>query len=160
MVSSLFSAILHAFWHDLWTNATHDDRDYTIARMLSWQFYMSPSNAPFGGKNLYALLVFGRLHHLLCSLPWKQPGAHAPSWLRHFDPLAPPPDGILERYPAHKLLQDVRGYMEGLCDDIFTRMSSQQRQAYRKFYKEVRTFYAAEFEAREQYNINSANEQL
>jgi hypothetical protein len=161
MVISLFAAIVHVFWHDLWTNATHDDRDYTIARMLAWQVYMPPSNAPFRGKNLYALLIFGRLHHLLRSLPWKKSSARASSWIRHFDPLAPlHTDGVREQYPAHKLLHDVRQYMGRLCDRIIGNMSAQQCQAYDEFWKEVRVFYIAEFEARERYNNNCANESL
>jgi hypothetical protein len=158
MAASLFAAISHVFWHDLWTNATHDDRDYTIARMLAWQAYASPSNAPFEGKNLYALLVFGKLPHLLRSLPWKKSHALASSWLRRFDPLAALPDGGLDQFPAHRLLQDVRAYMGRLCDRIVLGLKPQQREDYREFWEDARAFYTMEFEAREQYNRDSSTE--
>ena len=72
MLATLHGAIKHAFWHDVWTNATHDDRDFSIARMLVWQAMRMDAGTPwpFKGQNLYALLVMGIIPLLLQSLPF------------------------------------------------------------------------------------------
>jgi hypothetical protein len=152
MEKSLYAAVSHSFWHGLWTNATHDDRDYTIARMLAWQAYLLGKNAPFKGRNLYSLLMFGKLHPLLRSLPWKKTSS---SSLQRFNPLedhAEDQPARLEAFPADRLLHDVREFMGRLCDEIVGHMSMEERQDYDDFWQEVRAFYITELEAREQYN--------
>ena len=85
---SLYAAISNVFWNDLWTNATHDDRDYAIARILAWQSYLCTVGAPvhFTGRALHALLLFGQLHHVLRSLPFKRFGKSDADWLTRFNP--------------------------------------------------------------------------
>jgi hypothetical protein len=157
MDQSLHAAISHTFWHDLWTNATHDDRDYTIARMLAWQYYLMPTRGgPFKGRNLYALLMFGQLHSLLRSLPWKTSCSGEPRWLERFDPKGRQPLH-LEGFPAHKLLREVREYMRELCDRVRGAMMAEQGQGFDHFWNDVRTYYASEFNARAKYNTAQNN---
>lgn len=74
MWGTLIAAIRHALWHDVWTNAVHDDCDYSIARMLVWQEMHMRADAddksPFQGRELYTLLVMGMLLFILQSIPF------------------------------------------------------------------------------------------
>jgi len=72
MTATLHSSIKHALWHDVWTNATHDDCNFAIAHMLVWQAMHMESEAewPFQGQNLYSLLVMGLVPIVLQSLPF------------------------------------------------------------------------------------------
>jgi hypothetical protein len=152
MHQSLRAAISHTFWHDLWTNATHDDRDFTIARMLAWQAYSnSTRNGPFKGRSLYALLMFGKLHSVLRSLPWKKPRSRESSWIKRFDPGEDLRD-VQSRFPAHRLLQSVREYMGQLVDRIVSLMTTEQREEFVSYWGEIRAYYTSEFNARAEYN--------
>lgn len=156
MDQSLYAAILHTFWHDLWTNATHDDRDYTIVRMLAWQYYLMPThNGPFKGRSLYALLIFSRLHSLLRSLPWKKSCGREPLWLECFVPEGSQPLH-LEGFPAHKLLHEVRGYMVELCDRVRGAMTAEQGEEFDRFY-DICAYYESESNARAKYNRTQNN---
>ena len=161
MVLSLFAAVEHSIWHDLWTNDTHDDRDYTINRMLAWQASSPSDSRPFTGRNLYALLIFGWLHLLLRSLPWKTSSSREPLTLESFNPEVDLPDMQAERFegfPAHQFLQDARAYMRQLSIFIIHDMNVEEREEYAEFWKEVRTYYIAEFNARVKYNKDTQNE--
>src|SRR5260370_1757866 len=72
MATTLHGSIKHAVWHDVWTNATHNDCDFAIACMLVWQAMHMESEAewPFQGQNLYSLLVMGLVPFVLQSLPF------------------------------------------------------------------------------------------
>jgi hypothetical protein len=148
MDNTLYASISHTFWHDVWTNATHDDRDYSIARMLAWHV-ISPR---FTGRNLYALLMLGTLHQHFRSLPWKQPPSNDASWLHKFNPskdLSDLEPSLLKKFPAHRLLHEVRQYMEVLCGFIVGQMSDSERENYSRFWGEVHAFYEREFENRD-----------
>src|SRR5260370_15178835 len=84
--------------------------------MVVWQLSAPSSGAPFKGRNLYALLMFGMLHVLLCSLTWRALGSHYPSWVEHFNfnplcDLADMDPSCLEQFLAHNLLHGVRKCM-------------------------------------------------
>ena len=160
---SLYAAISNAFWNDLWTNSTHDDRDYTIARMLAWQVYSHGVGAPlpFKGQSLYALLMFGCLHTILRSLPIKTLGKSDVAWLKSFNPeehLANVEAPRLEEYPAHKFLASVREGMPHMTRYVVSNMSLEELKAYRGFWQEVRRYFVAEFEARMHYNQETLGE--
>jgi hypothetical protein len=72
MWATLIAAISHALWHDVWTNAVHDDQDFCIARMLVWQEIRMRAGAdlPFAGRDLYSLLMMGMLPLILQSIPF------------------------------------------------------------------------------------------
>lgn len=158
MDKSLYATISNAFWHDVWTNACHDDRDFIICRMLAWQVYSdsSPSRGPppFKGKSLFALLMFGLFHKVLRSLPLKVLEASDPTWLEHFNPEER--DDVetlrLEQSPAHRLLSEVRDLMPQMCRDIVSRMEAEELNDFAKFCTEVQVYYRSEFEARVKYN--------
>lgn len=87
MVASLFSSISHRYWHDVWTNAVHDDQSYEVAILLCWQILReaaSLGSGPFIGNNLYALLLSSSLCSDLVSLPtWilRSPQLQDESWM-------------------------------------------------------------------------------
>lgn len=154
---SLYAAISNAFGNDIWTDAVHDDRDYTTSRMLSWQVHSHGAGAPlpFKGKGLYALLMFGSLHPLLRSLPIRTLGKSDAAWLESFDPeeyFTNVEAWRLEEYPAQKFLASVREGMPRMSHYIASKMSLEELEAYREFWQEVRSFFIAEFKARVRYN--------
>jgi len=143
MVQSLYAAISFAIWKDVWPNAEHDDRDYTIAKMLVWQARSRGRNTPFKGKNLYALLMFGKLHH---HLRWDRSRV-IPDDFPDNDPID------LEAFADDKLLQDVREYMSLVSDHIVYHMKPLEREVYTEFWREAASFYLAELESRKQYQL-------
>src|ERR1700733_139590 len=160
---SLYAAISNAFWNDLWTNATHDDRDYTIARMLAWQVYSHITGAPlpFKGRGLYALLMFGCLYPVLRSLPIKMLGKSDAAWLKSFNPeeyRANVEALWLEEYPTRKFLASVREAMLRMTCYVVSNMSLEEFKAYSGFWQEVRSYFVAEFEARVRYNQETSGE--
>src|ERR1700694_722389 len=67
MVRTLYGSIDHALFHDVWSNTSHDDRDFSIGHMLAWQESGNPK--PFKGDALYALLFLGKNAAYLRSPP-------------------------------------------------------------------------------------------
>jgi hypothetical protein len=149
MVASLHGAIKHAFWHDVWTNATHDDRDFSIARMLVWQAMRMDAGAdwPFKGKNLYALLTMGVLPLVLQSLPFSsQAGAE---WLDHYDPLDKPP---FIPTPSDTFLHSVREKMAEVTRLIIRQLPGPELAAFQCFWEDQRAIFIQEFQRRCKYN--------
>src|SRR6266849_1893662 len=168
MEASLLASIKHAFWHDVWTNATHDDRDFLIARMLIWQQMWMEQNAewPFVGVNLYALLAMGRLSLLLRSAPFslhpqneQSPDAmdtdededleESCRWLESYDPTR---DLLGDDNAADRLLSKVRHEMVQVVGAIRRKLSPSEDAAYGAFLKEKRRIFMDEYERRCNYN--------
>jgi hypothetical protein len=175
MEATLYSSIQHAFWHDVWTNATHDDRDFSIARMLAWQALRMRANAewPFTGRNLYALLAMGMVPTSLLSLPFHMhapkkevPGdemevdeveaellraadATAALWLTTYDPTA---DSNDIPSPAKAFLVAVRQEMGKISRLIHSKLPHEDVHAFDRYWSHVREVFLVEFERRCQYN--------
>lgn len=153
MVQSLYTAISYAIWQNIWANAEHNDCNYTIAKMLVWQAHFQGGNAPFKGKNLYTLLMFGKLHH-------------------------PPP--LLEPLPDHARWfswqwphwsQDIYSWQTpSRCVGVhvtcqqshclsYAHMKPSEREAYTEFWREVASFYLAELEFCKQYKLQAHSNQ-
>jgi hypothetical protein len=149
MLASLHGAIKHAFWHDVWTNATHDDRDFSIARMLVWQAMRMDAGAAwaFTGTNLYALLVMGILPLLLQSLPFSTRAGT--EWLAHYDPLDSPP---LISTPSDAFLHSVREKMAQVARLIIQQLPRPEVAMFQQFWKNQRAIFIKEFERRCRYN--------
>ena len=146
MQQSLHGAIKHAWWHDVWTNATHDDRDLSIAHMLTWQRMRMNSGAdwPFQGQNLYALIAMGLLPCLLQSFP------HAGNeWLDHYDLLDNPPHAPT---PSEVFLRSIHEKMAGVSDMILKELLLVEEAQFQQFWCEQRAIFEKEFESRCQYN--------
>ncbi len=123
MAATLHGSIKHAFWHDVWTNATHDDCDFAIACMLVWQAMHMESEAewPFQGQNLYSLLVMGLVPFVLQSLPFhahnkvgegqvREADATAEHWLELYNPIedskhVPSPSNVFLAAIHHNMVQ-------------------------------------------------------
>jgi len=120
--------------------------------MLAWQAYLLGKNAPFKGRNLYSLLMFGKLHPLLCSFPWKKASLPSLQCFNLLEDHGEDQPTHLEAFPTDRFLHDVHEFMGCLCDEIVGHMSMEERQGYDEFWQEVRAFYIAEFEAHEQYS--------
>lgn len=170
MWRTLVASIRHALWHDVWTNAVHDDRDYSIARMLAWQEMRMRGDAdgesPFQGRELYALLVMGMLPFILQSIPFPTAAVDADDasgeemavdsaeaagkcWLETYDPLK------MLAYiptPSDALLDAVRHAMVSVAQSILSRFSPSQSREFLKVWADARTIFIAEYESRCQYN--------
>lgn len=163
MTRTLYASIGHAFWHDCWTNAQHDDRDFSIAKMLVWQALHEPSSsdAPFQGDNLFALIMMGRLSHLLRGLPLTNPPKEGgSSWLEVFEPTNPTSLSGLSKaqiaefavLPARLFLESVRSYMWDVAGYLIARLNEEERRAFVVFWADVRSFFEVEFHKRAEYN--------
>jgi len=149
MVASLHGAIKHTFWHDVWTNATHDDCDFSIARMLTWQAMRMDAGAawPFKGSNLYALLALGILPLLLQSLPFSTQART--EWLDHYDPLNNPP---FIPTPSDTFLHSVREKMAQVTRLIMQQLPGPELAGFQRFWEHQRAIFIQEFECRCTYN--------
>lgn len=168
MWPTLVAAITHALWHDVWTNAEHDDRDYSIARMLAWQEMRMRAGAqwPFEGRDLHALVVMGMLPFIFQSLPFSIDAADDASgeemevdgtttdagkgekalgkrWLETYNPLATCPD---PKNPSDRLLDTVRHDMALLAHSILSRLSSSQTQEFLQVWSDARSIFIMEYE--------------
>jgi hypothetical protein len=171
MVPTLHASIKHTFWHDVWTNAMHDDRDFVIARMLAWQAMQMDGNKdwPFKGKDLYSLLVMGRIPFLLHSLPFKARGQDGAQQQDEMDPDAPKEAaGIdwLERYdptvafsdssnPSTAFLTAVRREMAKISRLITFQLPPSDIEQFQKFWKSARLLFIEEYKSRCLYNNQS-----
>ena len=151
--SSLRGAIKHALWHDVWTNSTHDDRDFSIARMLAWQAMRMHSGVawPFQGKNLYALLVMGIIPRLLQSVPFSTKTDAA--WLARYDPLSDAPH---VPSPSNNLLQSVHKKMAQVSHLIIQQLAAPELAQFQRFWADERAMFIQEFESRCKYNRQRA----
>jgi len=149
MHETLRSAIKHAFWHDVWTNALHDDRDFLIARMLVWQVAHMEAGAPWPctGKNLHALLVMGIIPRLLLSLPFSiRAGSE---WLHHYDPLNDPP---FLPTPSDTFLATIREKMSQVARLIMKKLPGPELEGFQLFWVKERALFIEEFQCRSKYN--------
>ena len=162
MAKTLFSTIGHVFWHDLWTNAMHDDRDFLVSSMLTWQALHHPysRDAPFTGTNLFALIVIGKLSCLLRSLPLvNPPNEGGDAWLEAFEPpqlTHHPQLAGFPKLPAHKFLDEVRMFMWDVSGYLITQLNTDDRERFNRFWKEARSYYETEFHKRVEYNRTNA----
>jgi hypothetical protein len=174
MVATLHASIKHIFWHDVWTNAIHDDRDFSIARMLVWQEMRMAAGAdwPFKGDNLNALLVMGRLPSVLQSVPFwiytrrevteeemevdegtLDVGVVEKDWLEHYDPMRDPP--YVSR-PSDDFQKAVRLEMVRLSKLIIWQLTPSERQSFQLFWADTRKVFIQEYERRCEYNLSLA----
>lgn len=175
MAATLHASIQHAFWHDVWTNATHDDRDFSIARMLAWQvMHMEAMEEwPFKGEDLYALLVMGLVPFVLRSLPFaahilvdsthgeemeldevdaelaKAADATVALWLQTYDPTT---NSDVAPTPSKAFLTAVRDEMPRISQLIISKLPSSAREAFRLFWTDTRELFIEEYERRCEYN--------
>ena len=159
MVETLFATIGHVFWHDVWTNGTHDDRDFLICSMLTWQALHNPysPDAPFEGLSLFALIIMGKLSRLLRSLPLLNPPAEGgDAWLEAFEPpplaRCPPPLPGYPHLPAHIFLEEVRTFMWDVSSYLITQLNADDMKQFNDFWNCARSHYETEFHKRAEYN--------
>jgi|SRR5271170_1101939 len=160
MAPTLYTSIKHAFWHDVWTNATHDDRDFAVARMLLWQAMRMEADAehPFKGENLYSLLVMGLVPFVLQSLPFhayaaaegnaKDGGTTAKQWLERYDPME---DSEHSSRPSDMFLTAVRHHMVKLSRLILFQLGPEDMKQFQRFWVTARGLFVDEYERRCQY---------
>jgi hypothetical protein len=164
MVESLHGSIRHAFWHDVWSNTTHDDRDFLLARMLTWQGMCMEHKAewPFTGDNLYSLLVMGVVPYLLLSLPFashaqttKKFDENLASWLERYDPhAANTPNAPSTTVDA--LLSTVRLHMAQVAHRIMSLLSLPEQEELNQFWASAYALFCKEHESRCSYNTSKA----
>ena len=85
----LEAAISHSAWHDVWTNATHDDVIFHLDWMLHYLLLHSVNGVPshiLQGNNAFALVTYAHFALWLSSL-LHQRHVGKPTWLREFAPL-------------------------------------------------------------------------
>lgn len=85
----LEAAISHSAWHDVWTNATHNDIMVHVDWMLHNLLIRSINGIPsriLKNANVFALVTYARLAPWLRSLPHHRQ-LENPAWLKGFSPL-------------------------------------------------------------------------
>jgi hypothetical protein len=143
----------HTFWHDVWTNAVHDDRDLSIARMLVWQKIKQNADAvlPFQGENLHALLTMGLLPFVFQSIPFQgvSDSKLAKHWLDHYNPLAEPENQAADS-SIH--LSAVREYMVRIAHSILCELPPSAQDEFLQFWADVRKTFLSEYERHCEFN--------
>ncbi len=155
MAATLHGSIKHAFWHDVWTNATHDDCDFAIAHMLVWQAMHMESEAewPFQGQNLYSLLVMGLVPFVLQSLPFhahnkvgegqaREADATAECWLELYNPIE---DSKHAPSPSDVFLTAVHRNMVQVSHLIISNLPSSDVKHFQQFWVMARSLFLDEY---------------
>lgn len=125
MEDHLIHGIRHAISKDEWTNDPHNDFVITVIRMLRWQLF-SQRQRPFHGRNLYALMVMGRLNMVLDPLPNDEKGRftkmpHVDDWRRNLGELA-----------------------SSLAIDVYNCLSDEERAEFEPFQQKYHALYAGQ----------------
>lgn len=163
MSAALAVRIALMFWHDVYTNVSHDDLDYLIGRMLSHQASVgnsSSTGSPFlAGDDLFATLMMAQLSRVIRSVPYPdsddtQEGERSnrvrqtAKWLEGYNPLAAhkaaleSDDGVLTFKNAVQ-----EGALMAVAQ-IVERMDDTTHQNYQFYWASVREYFSVELESR------------
>ena len=155
----LEAAISHSVWHDVWTNATHDDVIFHIDWMLHNVLLRSVNGVPsriLQGNNAFALATYARFAPWLSSLP-HQKHIGNPTWLREFDPLG----DLCKRLSQNRSTQaatrrmlDAWNRVARKADELIGSFLATDYQAFQLFWEASRKQLKLEIQRRIDYNIS------
>jgi len=155
--SSLVHSLHGAISDGLWQAARHDDWGVDIAKMLTWQIGFQDKHmayAPFCGKHLYALIMFGKLAQLLESLPSLSGIAKESDWLDMFDP-----EDYRSKHASQNPLDQavwqqsktLHSLMSALADRLIGGLDSQETEEFHHFWTHTRTAWLDDLHCRVEY---------
>lgn len=162
----LEASISHSLWHDIWTNALHDDKIAHMAWMLDdflrrtraqHSSHRQESGGALGGVQAFALIAWGALAPWLISLPHQtSASASNPRWLETFDPL----EYLTGRLHVSPLADAATSRMLAMLDQVgrmadvaFKRLALEDQEAFAHYYKDVCAKFANEIIRRTDYNL-------
>lgn len=155
----LEAAISHSAWHDVWTNATHDDVIFHIDWMLHNILLCSMNGVPshiLRGNNAFALVTYACFAPWLSSLP-HQKHIGDPTWLREFNPLG----DLCKRLSQNGSTQaatcrmlDALDRVARKADELISSFLPADYQAFQLFWEASRKQLVFEIQRRIDYNIS------
>lgn len=154
----LQAAISHSLWHDVWTNATHDDVSVQMDRILHRLILDSESDnrsLRLKGKNLFALLTYARFAPWLRSLP-HQRYVEDPEWLYSFNAIKELEERIGENPSTSAATQRTLATLDAMARkaDYFIRgIVGPDRDLFNSFWESSHAALVNEIDRRVQYNI-------
>jgi len=157
MLPMLDAAISHSVWHDVWTNATHDDVVFHVDWMLHNLLLRSLNGIPsriLRNPNAFALFTYARFAPWLSSLP-HQRHVDDPDWLRTFDPLADLHSRLSENKTAQaatRRMLDVLDRISRKADEGISSLLPIELQAFKMFWEASRQKLEYEIQRRIDYN--------
>lgn len=160
MSSSLEAAISHSLWHDVWTNATHDDVIFHVDWMLHDILLRSQNGVPSNfnkGNVAFALLTYARFAPWLRSLPHQLHNDN-PTWLHKFDPIQELHLRLSENPSTAAATLRMMNALNALgrkADELIAALSPQDRQAFNTFWEATWKHLQFEISRRVQYNSSS-----
>jgi hypothetical protein len=159
----LEAAISHSIWHDVWTNAMHDDVIIHVDWMLHNLLLRSSSGIPsriLRDHNAFALVTYGRFAPWLRSLP-HQSHVDNPTWLREFGPL----DDLHARLSENSSTQaatrrtlDILNRLARKADVCISSFPPSDRLAFEKFWEASQQKHRREIQRRMDYNMAVSND--
>lgn len=158
MSRMLDAAISHSVWHDVWTNATHDDVVYHVDWMLHDLLLRSVNGIPsriLQNTNAFALFTYARFAPWLSSLP-HQRHFDNPTWLRTFDPLADLRSRLEENpstQAATRRMLDALDQLARKADEAISSLPPVDYQAFQAVWESSRCALESEIQRRVNYNI-------
>ena len=153
----LEGAISHTVWHDVWTNATHDDVIVHVDWMLHNLLLRCRNNIPsriLRNQNVFALVTYARFAPWLSSLP-HQRHLDNPIWLREFEPLGDLRDRLSENPSTQAATQRTLDTLDRLArkaDECISYFLPTDHQAFKAFWEASRQKLEWEIQRRIDYN--------
>ena len=157
MLPMLDAAISHSIWHDVWTNAMHDDIIFHVDWMLHNLLLRSLNGIPsriLRNSNAFALLTYTCFAPWLSSLP-HQRHVDDPDWLRMFDPLADLRSRLSENKTAQaatRRMLDALNRIARKADKCVSSLLPIEVQAFKMFWEGSRQKLEYEIQRRIDYN--------
>lgn len=154
----LDAAISHSLWHDVWTNATHDDVIAHVDWMLHSLLIRSSDRRPtqvYEPQQVYALLTYASLAPWLSSLP-HQLNHGNPTWLETFDPTRDLEDRLSQDASTAAATARTLDILEGLrckAAACVALLHNQEHRLFNAFWAASRQSLANEMKAQTAYNL-------
>jgi hypothetical protein len=155
----LEAAISHSAWHDVWTNATHDDVIFHVDWILHNLLLRSVNGVPsriLQGNNAFALVTYARFAPWLSSLPHQRHVGN-PAWLKEFEPLS----NLRARLSQNASTQaatrqrlDALDQLARKADELISSFLPIDYRAFQAFWEASRKKLESEIQRRIDYNIS------
>ncbi|KAF8295390.1 hypothetical protein DL93DRAFT_2173907, partial [Clavulina sp. PMI_390] len=153
-------AIFHALYHDMWTNADHDDMVFNVELMihdLLMHHGARPAEKMFANDYVFALVAFARFAPWLRTLPHK-PHKDDPIWLIGFDPIV----DLSSRLNADESTKAATSRMltalnmvASKADTLALEFTTNQMENFQEFWQATYNKLVTEILWRTQYNIDN-----
>ena len=154
----LEAAISHSVWHDVWTNAIHDDVTMHVDWMLHNLLLRGLNGIPshiLKGINVFALVTYAQFAPWLSSLP-HQRHVGDPAWLWEFNPKADLRVRLSENpstQAATRRTLDVLDCLGRKADECISSFLPRDHEVFEAFWQASWRKLGEEIQRRIDYNI-------